>query len=87
MVDSSLEPDRPLETQVIVADKNAFANYVKKMVSTLDENEDLAALEKAVEEQSSQDAMQKFLGDGQCHTLLVQKFSNKGIFAYFGAIF
>ncbi len=79
MVDaSSGDPDRPPETQVAVADKNAFAAYVKKIVSALDDNEDLSGLDTAVSDVPSQEAIKKFLNDGQCHALLVQKFSNKG---------
>uniref|UniRef100_A0A5K3FEA9 Dynein heavy chain, cytoplasmic n=2 Tax=Mesocestoides corti TaxID=53468 RepID=A0A5K3FEA9_MESCO len=60
-----------------VAETDAFIRYIKKIVSTLDDTEDLAALDAALLDPSAQESIKKFLNDGQCHAVLVQKISNK----------
>ena len=80
MVDhSSDSQERSSEVQVTVVDKNDFENYIKNVISALDGVTDISALEVAISEQIAQESIKKFLNDGQCHALLIQKTSNKGM--------
>lgn len=78
MVDPSDGQERPSEVSVTVADKQAFENYVKNIVSALDGVEHTKVLDNAISDPVAQESIKKFLSDGQCHALLVQKSSNKG---------
>ena len=62
-----------------IVDKNDFENYIKNVISALDGVTDISALEVAISEQIAQESIKKFLNDGQCHALLIQKTSNKGM--------
>ncbi|EUB63753.1 Cytoplasmic dynein 1 heavy chain [Echinococcus granulosus] len=79
MVDPSSDvQERSSEVQVVVADKTLFENYIKNIVAAFDGAENATALDKAISDRSAQDAIGRFLSDGQCHALLVRKSSNKG---------
>ena len=80
MVDqSSVLQDKSSEVQITVADKRAFEDYIKNIVLALDSADNISALEDAFSEQTAQESIKRFLNDGQCHSLLVQKSSSKGI--------
>lgn len=79
MVDPSSDgQERPSEVSVTVADKQAFENYIKNIVIALDDVANDKVLDYAIAHPNAQESIKKFLSDGQCHALLVQKASNKG---------
>lgn len=79
--DQSSSPQQPSTgTQpASIADHIAFINYLRQFIpALLDANlASLPELEKCFNEKSSIECIKKFLGDGQCRTLIIQRFTLK----------
>ena len=78
-LDGSGEP--PPESQnVSIVDYITFTNYLRKIVTILLPEEDVAplAFTLALEEKNSQEAIRKFLSDSQVWALYIQRSSSKG---------
>ena len=79
--DQSSSPQQPgTGTQpASIADHVAFINYLRQFIpALLDANlASLPELEKCFNEKSSIECIKKFLGDGQCRTLIIQRFTLK----------